>query len=118
MNQDSVSISAKLSELLASRAASSKPFPLRELLCLYRNNYSILYPNYMEGFRLFVRWLAPIAIPSYPKFKVPDLCLSYSMVEIAAILGTSPSTIYLTLMDMEHGPEIKESIILQQFDTA
>jgi hypothetical protein len=73
-----------------------KPFPLWALLYLYElAPYKEVYCNYMEGFKLLVRWLAPIEIPPLHECsnRMNRLHGSYDTQAIAAILNGYQTTL-------------------------
>lgn len=75
---------------------NENPIPLSVLFYLYETgNSTILYCNYMEGFRLLVDWLGPIDKPcNAPVCKVPKLHGSYEMQQFATILDIPYNTLY------------------------
>ena len=74
----------------------TNPTPLTTLLWLYENaRYADVYCNYMEGFRLLVKWLSPIEIPPFKgSYKIPRLHGSYELNAIAEILNIHPAHLY------------------------
>jgi hypothetical protein len=91
-----------LADLIASRAVAGKPTELRTLLTLYvRAKPADVYCNYFKGFKLLYEWLAPISIPDLPEQKLPPLCGSYELQEIARIVGISQARLYAVILSME-----------------
>ena len=91
-----------LADLIAAREVANKPTPLRTLLTLYmRAKQADVYCNYFKGFKLLYEWLAPISIPDIPEQKLPPLCGSYELQEMAIILGISQAKLYAVILSME-----------------
>jgi len=96
--------------LISQREAQDKSFPLECLLRLYLKCPNPCYVNHMEGFKLLVRWLSPITMPSPNTFAaIPSsLFISYEINQIAIILGTHPKVIWWTI----YGLSTSKSVLL------
>lgn len=90
-------------EVLTRLANLKKPFPLRALLTIYLNaSKKDLYIDYFAGFKLLVRWLGPIEIPTLVVPSYPAVCISYEVDRIATILGVHPNLIFHTFMEIHN----------------
>lgn len=87
-------LAALLKELeVASIAATDEdktPFPLWALLVIYEKANQECYINYMEGFKLLVNWLSPIAYPNHRDsdyYAASNILRSYESRELSRILN-------------------------------
>lgn len=111
-----------LEERRLNEEAKKKPFPLIQLLRLWRGKIgaSNMYPTmHLYEFQLLKQWLEPIDIPTYPdNISVPNLQLQLITYDIALKLGCKTLPVYLALLEIDYGPEITKSILLKLTHTS
>lgn len=103
--------SERLQQILRSRIATERSFPLQSIILLYtRATRSDVYCQYFEGLKLLVQYLSPIDKNVGIEFRVPASLRTYEMVELAKILGVPEYKIYYCLLVASYGVEIANDI--------
>lgn len=70
------------------RSLARNPTSLSTFITIYQAAWKQCYPEYMKGAAALAEWLAPIALPAIPpSYKVPKICISYEVHQLAKILA-------------------------------